>query len=274
VPRKPLFSRLPQIWKRLDESGQLERFLSVIDADLDRIHLKIGELLTTRDLDSVSDKFLSLMAPYVGHIWRDDKTREWNRERIRYAIKRYSYKGTTARIEDSVKDSGGQTARIQDNFSLLMVVGKQGGLGDPDCIIMDEQFWHDGSFVLTTDYDIDWDELSLELKETLAGGELWWLQSLYTDTSPYRRRDTFKRYARFSLSDTEGGVIGCGGIGNDLGVGNLATDDFYFIKTIIDDSINRAPYSFTDHSNYIGGAVIGDDLYLTGLINNTEFSIQ
>jgi len=219
MARNPLYSRLPKIWKNLDELGVLQRYLGVMDADLDRVHAKIWELLLTRNVEKIADKFLYLMASMVGHEWRDDKSRLWNRNRIIFAIKRHSYKGTYERLYDEVREAGSSLCEVQDNASRLMVIGKQGCIGTSDCVIMDSRFWHDGSFLLSVDSHTNWDDLSYGMGQTNSAGEVWWVQSVHQPEAIHEVDVSVKRETVRELDNLSYITIGQGIIGSSFWIG-------------------------------------------------------
>jgi hypothetical protein len=172
---------LPRNWRVLDENQVLERFLTGIDAELDSVHDKIALLAKERNLNEIPDKYLRLFAPLIGHEWGDDKILEWNRSRIRDALRRYSTKGTQTHLNQLITEQGGTHVSVQDNASKLWVLGMQGKLGQSDCVIMDGNYWHDGSFAATIS-GIEEDAATLGLEETLPAGTLWFFTKDFSYT--------------------------------------------------------------------------------------------
>lgn len=188
APRKNLIERFPNIWRDLDSSGFAERFLGVVDFQLDTARDKIEAYLKSRDVNNIADRFLFLLSDLVGHEWASDRSKNWNRDRIRNAIRRNRYKGSFARLQDVTKEAGADRIKVQDNASILMILGKQGRLSCSDAYLVSDNFYHDGAFKLTI-WDsatpkIDQDFLSRELAATLPAGTVWFVESvLELDTS-------------------------------------------------------------------------------------------
>lgn len=214
MAHRPIYERLPKIWKELDTDGTLERFLSVIDSEMIRIHGKVLDLLDLRSINLIPDKYLPLMAPLVGHKWRDDRTRIWNRNRVRHAIYRHSYKGTMARFEDTAVENGATSYEVQDNASTLLILGKQGHLGTKDCYLTGPDFYHEGAFMAFIDASVDYDSFREDLKDTLPSTTKWYFQL----------RDMFLEYDEVSVTQWESGIEHFhSGIGETLGHGRLGT---------------------------------------------------
>ena len=188
MPRIKLINRFPHIWKDLDSTGFADRFLGVADFQLDTARDKVEAYLKSRDVNNIADKFLILLSDLVGHEWASDRSKNWNRDRIRNAIKRHRYKGSFARLQDVTKEAGADRIKVQDNASILMILGKQGRLSCSDAYLVSDNFYHDGAFKLTI-WDsatpkIDQDFLSRELAATLPAGTVWFVESvLELDTS-------------------------------------------------------------------------------------------
>jgi len=219
IPEDYTDERCPQCGKLIGVEGMLERFLNVPDSAFERIENFVGELLRTHNVQIIQDRFLPLLTDLVGHNWRDDKSRRFNRERIQSAITRHSYKGTELRLRDEVKLAGSDTCDVQDNASRLMIVGKQGRIGCTDCVIMDHNFWHDGSFELAVDHNIDFDELALGMAETTAAGELWWLKSVHSPETIFAIDCNPGRKGIFEDNDLDDIAIGRGVIGQSFWIG-------------------------------------------------------
>jgi phage tail-like protein len=214
--RVKLIERLPRIWRRLDSEHQLENFLKVLDASLDKSHDQITELLELRSVDKVPDKFLYFLSALVGHTWRDDKDILWNRERIRDAIHRHSYKGTLARLADSVKACGGESHSVQDNASKLLVLSRQGRLSHNDAYMVTKDYWHDGAFVLRVDNLVDFTELLIELLDTIPAGEKWSYEINSQSTSYWESIWTSQHSTLHSSGNILNGLLGFGKLSEDL----------------------------------------------------------
>ncbi len=164
--------------------GLLERFLGVLDTELDRVHDKTAELLDLRSVDRIPDRYLPLLAAIVGHKWNSLKSYHWNRERIRHAVRTYSYKGTIARLRDLLAECQAKEIVIQDNASRLCIPGKQGRPGHPDCHVMAPDYNHDGAFVLRALDLQDQDYFDAGFADGRTAGEVWYFDSL-TNPAPY-----------------------------------------------------------------------------------------
>ena len=113
MARTPLFERLPESWKyndtkteQLDSKGILQRYLGVWDDGFDRSEDLAESVLATRDISRIPDRYLRLIGDLVGHRWKDYRSYQWNRQRIRESISKYSYKGTYLAISDLVCEHG------------------------------------------------------------------------------------------------------------------------------------------------------------------------
>ena len=180
MARTALFDRLPAIWKRLDlPDGLLQRFLGVLDTELNRVHGRTGELLDTRSVDRIADRFLRLLGDIVGHERDYDESYHWNRERIRHAVRRYSYKGTLARIEDAAQEAGADMT-VDDRAAHLWVLGRQGRPGHDDCFFIAPDFNVDGAFAYEFRGIDDRERLLKELSTIRPVGEIWWI-TLFTE---------------------------------------------------------------------------------------------
>jgi hypothetical protein len=184
MARTPLFDRLPKIFHRLDDvkdeagKGVFQRFLEVLDSGFDLVLAKATALLGMRSVDKIYDKYLHLMAPIVGHVWRDDDSKAENRRWTRNAIHRHSYKGTQTRLLDEVAREGGTQHVITDQASKLLVWGCQGMWGCDDCAWLAPDYFHDGAMLIDVNEDVDLEALMEDMAETCAGGERWYARAL------------------------------------------------------------------------------------------------
>ncbi|MEW6352110.1 MAG: phage tail protein [Thermodesulfobacteriota bacterium] len=150
MARTPLFKRMPSNVRRLDgyRDNVLERFLGVVDDGFDGALETAKALLDLRDPDRILDRYLPLIGTLVGHRWRSDRSRDWNRRRIRDAIRRYSYKGTLEAVGDLVREHGGGPWNVTDMASTVLVWSRQGRHGAPDSHYFDADVHHAGVFLL------------------------------------------------------------------------------------------------------------------------------
>ncbi len=220
MPRRNLIELFPDIWKNLDGSGFAGRFLGVVDFQLNTARDKIEDYLKSRDVNNIADKFLFLLSDLVGHEWASDRSKSWNRDRIRNAIKRHSYKGSYARIQDITREAGADRIKIQDNASILMILGKQGRLSCPDAYLVSDNFYHDGAFKLTI-WDsaapkIDQAFLSRELAKTLPAGTVWFVESVLELDAPIELNWQRSGAQLFPSTNALLGTLGYGILGNGL----------------------------------------------------------
>jgi phage tail-like protein len=179
MARKPLFKRLPDVFHRLDTDGVLQRYLSVMDSGFDHVHDKAGELFDLRSVDECPDRWLPMLGELVGHVWRQDKSRQWNRDRIRDCVRRYSYKGTTASIEDLIREHGGGPWEILDMASQLLVWNRQGCWSRGDSHFIAADYWHDGAFLLRISDQVNLNEFIADFELTKPAGEKWFIEVSY-----------------------------------------------------------------------------------------------
>lgn len=176
MARTPLFKRLPDAWKSLDTDGVLERYLGVLDAGFDETHDLAKAVLDFRSVDRVPDRFLALLGELVGHEWRSDKDHDWNRRRIKDAIRRYSYKGTVECIKDLVAEHGGSWCEIVDMASKVCVLNKQAKLSSGCAHFQAADYYHDGAYVLKVGPEVNLADLKADLERVRPGGERWYLR--------------------------------------------------------------------------------------------------
>ena len=275
MARTEVFTRLPEIWQRLDQvenvvdqKGVLERYLSVWDDALDTTNSNITELLNNRDVDTIPDKYLGLLGDVVGHEWDAEKSYDWNRNKIRHAIPRASYKGTFNRLSDDMIELGAESVSVQDNASKLLILSKQGRLSEPDSYMVTADFWHDGAYVLRVVDSVVPSLLRSEveptMRKTVPAGTIWYLQ-----------------YGRQLLSIWEMGVSLLHGqalrTGNQrtgaLGFGQLITDymddDNEFLSWFPNRQVQKSYYPIAWHykGNILDGtlsnALLGEDAFLS-----------
>lgn len=174
MAKRPLITRVPDIWIRLDHDGFLERFLQGFDDELDRLHLLSKDILNSKDADGIPDNYLSLLGSLVGYRWKNYQTYDWNRKRIREAISRYSYKGTSLAIRDLAKEHGSNFCDITDMESTAMVWSRQGVVDDDNCYFMDSDFHHPGVFLLRLAESIDFEHFIDDFQYIKPAGTKWY----------------------------------------------------------------------------------------------------
>ena len=220
APRKNLIERFPTIWRDLDSSGFTERFLGVADFQLNTARDKIEAYLKSRNINDIPDRFLILLTDLVGHKWATDRSKNWNRDRIRNAIRRHSYKGSFARLQDVTREAGADRIEVQDNASILMILGKQGRLSCSDAYLVADNFYHDGAFKLTI-WDsetpkIDQAFLSRELAETLPAGTVWFVESVLELNTSIELNWSQSGAQLFPSTNALLGTLGFGILGNEI----------------------------------------------------------
>ena len=174
MAKYPLIARVPEIWRRLDKDDVSRGLFTAIDNELERVGDVTEDYLSVVNVDLVPDKFLPLLADLVGHIWRVEKTYLWNRNRIRFAIKRASYKGTSKCIKDLAQECGATTVSILDMASSVIIESYQGHYDNFDCHYFDSDYYHPGVFVVTFSDDIDITEFALEFQYIKPAGTKWY----------------------------------------------------------------------------------------------------
>ena len=172
--RKPIYDQLPDIWRRLDVAGVLERFLTGIEGELNAVHDCIATLARQRNLNEIPNKYLKLYCPFVGHEWDDTQSYDWNRARIRDSLRRFSTKGADISIEMLLREHGGLWWNICDQASRLDCWNRQGGWNSPNGFVLDANKWHDGSYVLSVDSNLDFDAFLADFVKIQRAGTIWY----------------------------------------------------------------------------------------------------
>jgi hypothetical protein len=181
LDRTPVYKRLPKIWRDLDEQGVLERYLSVWDAAFWKAQQKVTDLLDTRNIVRVPDKFLVLPSTTVGHRWKNYKSYQWNRSRSSHDITKYSYNGTELALEDLVREHGGLCVEVIDMASKVAVWSRQGTYTDDDDNFYDADYFHPGVFVLTVTDDIDMEHFLEDFEYWKPAGTKWYIRLMIKD---------------------------------------------------------------------------------------------
>ncbi len=177
--REPQFSRLPLIWRRLDKQTVLERFLGVEDVELDSARQKIQDILDSRDLHNIPDKYLKVIGHTLGYRWKNSKSYNWNRRRLSVLVRKYSYKGTSVAIADLVREHGGSYHRILDMASLVDTWNVQVGM------FFDSDYFHPGVYRLWVSDDIDLEHFLEDFEYLKPAGTKWILTISPEDTFIY-----------------------------------------------------------------------------------------
>lgn len=179
MARKPLFERLPESWKyndsktsQIDGKGELQRYLEVWDNGFDRSEDLVESILETRDINTIPDKYLRLIGDLVGYRWKEYRSYQWNRQKIRTAISRYSYKGTSIAITDSVYEHGGVWCKILDMASLVGVYDRQGSMTQSSHYF-DADFFHQGVYQLWLPDGMDMEHFLEDFEYLKPAGTKW-----------------------------------------------------------------------------------------------------
>lgn len=182
MARTPLFERLPESWKYndsktslVDGKGELQRYLEVWDDGFDRSEGLAESVLNTRDISRIPDRYLRLIGELVGHRWKDYRTYQWNRKRIRESISKYSYKGTYLSIADLAAEHGSSLCEIVDMASTVAVWSRQGALGASDSYFFDPDFHHPGVFIVYLSEDVDYDHFVEDFEYLKPAGTKWYI---------------------------------------------------------------------------------------------------
>lgn len=187
MARKPLFERLPESWKysdtkteQLNGKGVLQRYLEVWDDGFDGAEARAESVLDTRDVSRIPDKYLRLIGDLVGHRWKDYRSYQWNRQRIRELISRYSYKGTTLAIADLVYEYGGDWHKILDMASLVGVYDRQATMIQSSHYF-DSDYFHPGVFQLWLPDYIDLEHFLEDFEYLKPAGTKWLIRLCIAD---------------------------------------------------------------------------------------------
>lgn len=190
MSKSDLFLRLPYIWRKLDTQGVLERFLSVVDGDFDRIDDLVTALLDVRSVEKIDDFYLYLLSHITGHSWRHELTRKWNRGGIRNAITIHSYKGTLARFHDMVVRNGGSYWKHVDMASQIVVPGSQGFLGGYSSYLMGPVYYHPGAHRFYVDEEVRNTDFETDVQLIRPVGEVWFLIYVYSVSTVFQTYTT------------------------------------------------------------------------------------
>lgn len=181
MARKPLFLRLPESWKYQDSKenvtdgkGVLERYLEIWDNSFDRSESLADEVMASKDTNRVQDRFLRIVGSLCGHRWKDYRSYQWNRQRIRELISRYSYKGTAVAIADLVYEHGSSFCEIVDMASLVGAWNVQGTVEEDNCYFFDADFFHPGVFLVYLSETVDMPSFKEDFSYCQSAGTKWY----------------------------------------------------------------------------------------------------
>lgn len=174
MARRRLYKRLPAAVRRMDEARLLERVLGVLDDGFDKTQSQIAKIRQITSLDDLEDRYLPLVAPHVGHRWRNDRTYLWNRRRIEEAIERHSYKASPDSLDDLIYEHGGKWFKVTDMASMLDIWNRQGGWNRADGVCLGDGLYHPGSYVLEVDSELDFDSFLADFQYIKRAGTVWY----------------------------------------------------------------------------------------------------
>jgi hypothetical protein len=174
MEKYPLIARVPDIWRRLDRDDVSRKLFGVFDDEYDYAASLVEQYLEFQDVDKCPDKYLPLLGVLVGHEWRESQSFLWNRNRIRFALKRASYKGTTLSIEDLLIEHGAGAWTITDMASRLDIWNRQGGWNRLDGVCVGDGVYHPGCYQLEVDNNIDFDAFLEDFELIRPAGTVWY----------------------------------------------------------------------------------------------------
>ena len=187
MARTPLFERLPESWKyndskteQLNGKGVLQRYLEVFDDGFDRSEGLAESVLDTRDVSRIPDRYLRLIGDLVGHRWKEYRSYQWNRQRIRESIAKYSYKGTSLAIGDLVYEHGGDWHKILDMASLVGVYDRQASMPQSSHYF-DSDYFHPGVFQLWLPDGMDLEHFLEDFEYLKPAGTKWIIRLCIAD---------------------------------------------------------------------------------------------
>ena len=176
MQRKRLIDRLPDIWVRLDQDGFLDRYLQGFDVEFDRLLAITKQILNSKDATAIADKYLATLGNNIGHRWNNNRSYQWNRQRIETAITRASYKSTSLSISDLLNEYGASRHQITDMASLIEIWNTQAGM------FFDADFFHPGVYQLSVSEDIDFNGFLEEFEYQKAAGTRWYFRIFPLET--------------------------------------------------------------------------------------------
>lgn len=268
MERKPLIARVPDIWRRLDQNGELERFLRGFDLEFERLVALTGDILEFNNADGLPDKYLRLLGANLGHIWDSSKDYDWNRKKIRDAIPRASYKGTINRLSDDMIELGAESVSVQDNASKLLILSKQGRLSEPDSYMVTANFWHDGAYVLRVVDSVVPSLLRSEvepvMRKTVPAGTIWYLQYGRQLYSIWEMDVSLLHGQALRIGNQRTGTLGFGQL-----IVDYFEDDNEFLSWFPNRQVQKSYYPIVWHqlgntiSGTIGEGYLGEDVVLS-----------
>ena len=183
---QPLFSHLPKIWKDvdliatqvIDGKGMLARFLGVGDAGFQQVEDFIKEFLRSHNSEEIRDQFLPLLIDLTGEYWNNNRTRQWNRNRIQSSIPRASYKGCVLAVTDLAREYGASYCEVIDMAAKVAVEGRQGTFDEDDNTFFDSDYFHGGIFVLKVSEDLDLEGFLEDFKHIKPAGTKWYIHTV------------------------------------------------------------------------------------------------
>ena len=216
--KRPLISRVPGIWRRLDPHKTLAGFLEGEDNELLRLAGLVKGITAIQNPDTVPDRYLRIAGNNKGHVWRSDKSFEWNRKKIETAITRYSRKGSYARLGDELREINADGYHVQDQASQIIVLSRQGKLSKSR--IVDADFWHEGVFVIYLQDagapHVFPSDIELLIEELKPAGEIWFTVRSFAHGIVFETGWQWAHGQTLWTADTMNQKIGCGKIDSNL----------------------------------------------------------
>ena len=177
---------------------------------------KANDILSLRNAQTASDKYIHLLGKLVGHTWTSSKTYSWNRSRIQHAIHRYSYKGTSIAVEDMACEFGSEVNLRQDNASKLLILGKQGRLSCDDAYLVSADYYHDGAFLYEFKNSGDTEGLAAAILDIITAGEIWFTNFVYVSQGIFDTDAIIEFLGTLTFTEALQGTIGFGTLGGNL----------------------------------------------------------
>lgn len=120
---------LPPIYREMDDSGDLRAFLSIPAPTLDEIKELIDKLPMLFDVDACEERFLPLLATFVGYPY--DRLRDplVQRREIREAVEAHRRKGTIPAITRSL-ESNDWRGRVDETYRKALRLNRRSRLSN------------------------------------------------------------------------------------------------------------------------------------------------
>ena len=188
------------------------------DNELERLVGLARAIPSMRNPDLVPDRYLKIAGANKGHVWRNDKPIDWNRNRISTAITRYSYKGSNDRLGDQLREINTDGYYVQDQASQIIVLSRQGKLSRSR--IVDADFWHEGVFVIYLQDagapHIDPHDIAMVIEELKPAGQTWFTVRSFARYAVFEMVWGHLHGQTLSITDRMNEKLGHGGLDGGL----------------------------------------------------------